>query len=540
VVRVTLVEQFREKEAEMRDAKPPVLLIDLSGIIHPAWRAIDGRASEVFDAIMTKFRMVVAKVPGALVGVCLDSPKSWRKEMEPTYKASREKLPNEFYGLCDKVQARLRQDGHLLWEAPGFEADDLLAAACEAAAKAGHDVTVATGDKDMMQLVSLDHLGQQVRILKLSTLEFMVESDVVTKTGVRPEQIGDMLALCGDTADGVKGVPSVGPVQAAKMLGQWGSLTTLYAALEADPKSCGTIADGTPPKFVLRTIRDYEIVMLARKLVTLRTDAPIKFEELYEVRKVGKTITEEDEVDEDVISKGPGPQASSEPRAAPSSVVEAPAEAMPSVGLPFSLSEPAKEAKPVIEQTGDALLSSLLAKSGYAPVAYEQALEPKDSDRAIKLALRMFNSGLYSNYPNEDAVLAAMLRARTMGIPAVSALDCFHVVKQRDGSKKLSPYAYLMVHLASKDPNCEYILPMEMSATSATWQTKHRKFPKPFDLTYTIEQAKAADLVKEGGNYFKNPEDMLTARCGAKISRRYYSGAVMGLVAFEELSEGGE
>lgn len=253
------------------------------------------------------------------------------------------------------------------------------------------------------------------------------------------------------------------------------------------------------------------------------------------------------ESDDIPISKGPGNVAKAQEvfkvEAQTNQITnEMPLHGMPTVSLPSDVAVE-QTTKQYATLTGETALNGLLQKD-FIPREYELALEPRSPDGAVKLAERLWNSRLFQQFGNEDAILAAMHRARAMGIPAVAALNCFHVIDSPQG-KGLAPYAYLMVHLAGKDPNCEYILPIEASATSATWETKHRKFPTPFRLTYTLEQAKIAGLVEltktgKPSNYMKNPEDMLVARCGAKMSRRYYSGAVMGLVAFEELSQGDE
>jgi len=523
--------------------KREVLLVDLSGLLHPAWRVAENQPiGVIFDATVGGVHRCVAKFPGALVAICLDSKKNWRKELDPNYKSSRDKMPNAFYDCARRVEERLTADGFLLWRAEGFEADDVIATATLAAVAAGHDVTVCSTDKDLAALLRTG--PPSVRQMKLSTFEFVTAESFTAKSGLRPDQVGDFLALTGDKSDDVKGVEGVGATHAADALKQWDNLIALGAALESDPGACGRKKAtkkgevGEPFEWTKGILSSWAQLENSRKLVELRYDVPLKFDEIYQDRVVQKLVKVEDEpMPEESISAGPGNVTKAQEVFNVEAKTDQTPDVMPTVGLPFLLSEPTAT-KATEMQTGDSALAGLLQKE-FVPREYELALEPRDPSGAVRLSLRLLNSRLFMQYGNEDAILAVITRARAMGIPAVAALNCFHVVDGPAG-KMLTPYAYLMVHLASKDPSCEYILPVEASPTSATWETKHRKFPKPFRLTYTIEQAEIAGLNKptangKPSNWMKNPEDMLVARCGAKMSRRYYSGAVMGLVAFEEM-----
>jgi DNA polymerase I len=117
----------------------------------------------------------------------------------------------------------------------------VLATLARRAADDGSDVMIATGDKDLYQLVD-----DRVRIVSLAGEPTAMDAvAVVRKTGVRPEQIPDWLALTGDAADNIKGVPGVGPKTAAKLLEEFDGLQALYAQLDAveSPKLRQALAD---------------------------------------------------------------------------------------------------------------------------------------------------------------------------------------------------------------------------------------------------------------------------------------------------------
>ena len=520
--------------------KSEVLLIDLSGLFFPAWAAnANGPVSIAFEATIGGVHRCISKVsPDALVAICLDSKQSWRKLMAPSYKAHREKLPEVFYEVQRQVKERLIADGRLLWEAPGFEADDVIATAALKAAEAGHDVTIASSDKDMARM-----LGPKVRQLKLSTFEFFTAEDVVAKWGIQPSQVTDFLALCCDTADGITGCPGVGPKKAAALLQQWGNIIALYAALNADP----TI---TTPAIAKALDENYDAVKLAYQLAELRFDVPIKFEEIYEKREIKQLVaTEEEPMEDDPFKRVPHND--------PPMTGQAPGAAIPLPPIGEVLTQqtgrgpvPAlgihlqDKPVPAPEQSPDDLLASLLHKKGFAPVEYEKALEPRDGDALVRLAKNLFNSRIYSRYPTWESMAAVMQRGRAMGIGSIASLDCFDII---DGAKGLqsAPKAQLIIHLAQQDPNCEYLYNVETTETSSTWETKHKRNPKPTRYTYTREMAEKAGLLvirdgKQPGNWHTRFDDMASKTAGSKLGRREYPGATLGLIPAEDMIGGSD
>ena len=231
------------------------------------------------------------------MAICCDGKGNWRKELSADYKAAREKQPESMYGQLDKVKAQLIADGYLLWTADGYEADDVIATATAKAREAGHDVLIASHDKDIAQLIS-----PNVRMLVTSTWEIRGEAEVVAKFGVEPASIGDFLALTGDKSDGVKGVPSVGPVTARELLIKHGDLEGIFRKVEAlkvhegkdGGPQCETMTEAAKaiatPAIVDKLWRHKGDALLARKLVELKTDAPIEFSDIYKEREVKTTV----------------------------------------------------------------------------------------------------------------------------------------------------------------------------------------------------------------------------------------------------------
>jgi 5'-3' exonuclease len=474
--------------------KPRVLLIDLSSLYWAAYHVhaeagprepgkwtIDGVKRCLGDG-------------GDLVAICCDSGKSFRKELSPEYKANREKQPAAAYGELERIKDRLRADGYLLWQVDGFEADDVIATACKAALDHDHDVRIASSDKDLMQLVSV-----RCDVLRTHTWEVWDSRKIIEQIRVSPDQLTDYLSLTGDTSDNIPGCQGIGKVRAAELLTKYKTLDRIYEALDAN-KQVSTPANE-------RNLREQrKQVMLSRDLVKLRYDVPIDFSQLYAERKV-TPLTE---------NEGNPPGDDVEPSDA--TTAQEPGESPPE-----SSGTTAAEADRGSEPVSVALV----------PVEYERQLEPRNLSAAAWLGKHMHNSRLYQKFPTAEAVTAVIIRGREMGIGALTALDCFHVIEG-----KPSPYAYLIIARAKAHPDCEYFQCIEADEKHAVWETKNRRNPHVTRVTYTIQQAQTANLVKPGNGWTKNTEDMLVKTAGAKLARREYPDAALGLYAVEEL--GGE
>lgn len=553
--------------------KPPVLLIDLSAIFHAAWHASEnGPMSGALSATLAGVRRCQQMVPGALVGVCCDGRGNWRKELSPVYKAHREKQPEAMYGALDKVKAQLVADGYLLWTADGFEADDLLGAATLTATNEGHDVVIATHDKDAIQL-----LGPTVRMLKTTTWEFFTADDCRAKFSISPDWFGDWLALVGDKGDNVAGVPSVGAVTASKLLTDHISLANLYAKVDALPvyerintehwkaapptvtpamradtkffvatKTPDAAAIGTPA-IVEKLWRHREDAMLARKLVELRTDAPLRFEDIYEERKVTtkkNTGNVDLDADENVPISRPPVASSTETApvagAATASAQETSTTTQTTSNGTATSPTPSATAAPTAAATTQPSTASDGESRALAPVVaveYEHALEPRTAQQALTLGEVLNESRAYGRFPTAAAITATVMRGRELGIPALASLDAFHFMTDM---ARIAPGWQVIITLAERSPQCEYIRWVCGDGKSATWETKHRNHPEPARLTYTIEQAELVGLTtmkpgKQPGPWLTRPDEMLRKSAGVQLARVVYPGATLGLYADFEL-----
>ncbi len=200
------------------------------------------------------------------LAVILDhSGKSFRNDIYPEYKAHRPPAPEDLVPQFPLIRDATRAFSLPCIEQEGFEADDLIASYTEAAVAAGWDVTIVSSDKDLMQLVREPADGPHVDMLDTMKNLRVGEAGVEEKFGVGPHLVGDILALMGDSADNVPGVPGIGPKTATKLIVEHGNLDAVLAA--ADAMKPGKLRDNL--------IEHEGKARLSRVLVELKSDMPL-------------------------------------------------------------------------------------------------------------------------------------------------------------------------------------------------------------------------------------------------------------------------
>ena len=196
------------------------------------------------------------------MAVILDKSEStFRNQMYDQYKAHRPPPPEDLVPQFPLIRTATRAFSIPCIEEEGLEADDIIACYVTAAKERGWKVTIVSSDKDLMQLV------EDGRVDMLDTMnDRRIDSAyVVEKFGVRPDKLGDVLALMGDSVDNVPGVPGIGPKTASQLIQQFGSLEATLAGAE-------TI---TKPKLRQNLIEHADAARLSRELVRLVCDAKL-------------------------------------------------------------------------------------------------------------------------------------------------------------------------------------------------------------------------------------------------------------------------
>jgi DNA polymerase I len=197
------------------------------------------------------------------VAVAFDvSRRSFRNERYADYKAGRAESPADFAGQVDLIKEVLAALRIPVVEAPGYEADDVIATLANRGRATGMEVLISTGDRDTFQLVR-DGITVLYAIRGVSELARMDPVAVTAKYGVGPDRYRDLAALVGETSDNLSGVPGVGPKTAAKWIAQYGSLEGIVA--HADEIK-GKAADNLRAHLA-DVLRNYELNRLVDDLV---------------------------------------------------------------------------------------------------------------------------------------------------------------------------------------------------------------------------------------------------------------------------------
>ena len=196
------------------------------------------------------------------LAIAFDPPGgTFRHEMYPEYKGTRSETPqlviDSLEPLCDLCKA---MDIPVLM-VRGFEADDVIGSMAKRAEKEGFDVFMVTPDKDYGQLIS-PHITQYKPGKSGSENELIDVAVVCGKYGIsRPEQVIEILTICGDSSDNVPGVKGVGEVGAGKLIAKYGTVRNIYDHI-----------DELTPRQKEAFMNAEGHIWLSHDLVTIRTD----------------------------------------------------------------------------------------------------------------------------------------------------------------------------------------------------------------------------------------------------------------------------
>ncbi|MCU0268727.1 MAG: DNA polymerase I [Acidimicrobiales bacterium] len=229
-----------------------LLLIDGNSLTYRAFFAlptdIATASGQVTNAVYGFTSMLVNLLrdhrPDA-VAVAFDLPQpTFRHEAVETYKANRQETPDilrQQMGLVRQVVEAFRIP---VLEAPGFEADDIIATLATRARDRGDDVLIVTGDRDSYQLVEDPHVRVLYNKRGVSDYVLYDEAGIEERCGVPPGRYVEYAALRGDTSDNLPGVPGVGEKTAAKLVGAYGGIDGIFEHLdEQTPKLRANLAD---------------------------------------------------------------------------------------------------------------------------------------------------------------------------------------------------------------------------------------------------------------------------------------------------------
>ncbi len=254
-----------------------LLLLDGNGLIYRGYYALIDQPlttskGELVTAVFGFTNIVLRAIQDAkpdLVAVAFDLPKpTFRHDRYAEYKATRTRMPDDMRDQIPKVREVVKALGIPVYEREGFEADDAIATLVGQAETAGLDVTILTGDLDMLQLVSeRTKLMVSLRGGIANTVSYDL-AKIEERWGLRPDQMLDYKALKGDSTDNIPGIPGVGEKTASKLVQTWGTLDALYEHLD----------EVTPEKLRAPLAEYRDQVLESRELMRLVRDVDIELD----------------------------------------------------------------------------------------------------------------------------------------------------------------------------------------------------------------------------------------------------------------------
>jgi DNA polymerase-1 len=247
--------------------KKKLFLVDGSSYIYRAFFALphlstsDGIPTNAVYVFTAMLQRLVNDYKPSLIAIVLDAPgPTFRHEVYQSYKANRPKMPDSLAAQIPYIKEVIQAFNIPVVEKEGFEADDIIATLAKQAEADGAEVTIITGDKDLLQLVT----GHITLFDTMKDTATDVDA-VKKKIGVTPEQAIEVFGLTGDKIDNVPGVPGIGDKTAIELIQQFGSIEAIYQNLDAIPK-----------KKVREALSNHrEQAFLSRQLVTVDTSVPI-------------------------------------------------------------------------------------------------------------------------------------------------------------------------------------------------------------------------------------------------------------------------
>lgn len=215
-------------------AANPLVLVDGSSYLYRAFHAFPpltnsaGEPTGAMYGVLNMLKSLISQVQPSHIAVVFDAKgKTFRDELFEQYKSHRPPMPDDLRKQIQPLHDMIRALGIPLLVVEGVEADDVIGTLAVQASRAGKNVLISTGDKDMAQLVD-----ENIMLINTMNNSLLDREGVIEKYGIPPELIIDYLALMGDSSDNIPGVAGVGEKTALGLLQGLGSMADIYANLD--------------------------------------------------------------------------------------------------------------------------------------------------------------------------------------------------------------------------------------------------------------------------------------------------------------------
>ncbi len=246
-----------------------LILVDGSSYLFRAFHALPplvtskGQPTGAAKGVINMIRSLMKNYEDSNIAIVFDAKgKTFRSKIYKEYKATRPPMPDELRSQIQPIHQIIEAMGLPLLIISDVEADDVIGTLSRQATATGVSTLISTGDKDLAQLVN-----DKVTLINTMTNELLDHEAVISKFGVRPNQIIDYLALMGDKSDNIPGVPGVGPKTAVKWLQEYGSMQGIVENAEAIGGKVGE-----------RLRENIDLLELSYELATIKMDVALDVE----------------------------------------------------------------------------------------------------------------------------------------------------------------------------------------------------------------------------------------------------------------------
>jgi len=267
----------------MKNDTKTLVLLDAHAIIHRAYHALPeflsskGEPTGALYGLSSMLMKIITELKPDYIVACYDLPqKTFRHEAYDAYKAGRAKTDEALIVQLKNSRQIFEGFNIPIYDAPGFEADDVLGTIVEKYKKEKNiKIIIASGDMDTMQLV--DDKKVQVYTLKKGINDTILydEDAVLERFGFKPKLLPDYKGLRGDPSDNIIGIKGVGEKTAQSLIVNFGTIEEIYKKIKKD-EDVFTKA-GVSPRMIELLKNNEEEALFSKTLATIRTDAPINF-----------------------------------------------------------------------------------------------------------------------------------------------------------------------------------------------------------------------------------------------------------------------
>ncbi len=266
-----------------------ILLVDGHSIINRTFYGVTDltnseglHTNAIYGFLNTLFKVLEEEKPDYLTVAFDVKAPTFRHQMYDAYKGTRKPMPAELHEQVPVLKDVLHAMGIATMEKAGLEADDLLGTVAKRSEALGMEVTVLSGDRDLLQLAT-EHI--RIRLPKtkggVTETENYNTQDVIDRYQVTPLQIIELKALMGDSADNIPGVPGIGEKTATNLIVQYGNIENAYAHVEE-----------IKPNRAKNALQEhYDMAVMSKALATINIDCDYDYD--WDMAKLGNIYTQE-------------------------------------------------------------------------------------------------------------------------------------------------------------------------------------------------------------------------------------------------------